>query len=125
MTENTTCAECTQPGRYNLYDRWFCTDHRGLAERYAPRPTPDNNLVANLVSEYRIADDEAAEKIAAALRAMGVATVQTYDRAPGVTAVTVSIPQGVDADEHQAATTRICGAIVAGLDSELIQPSRP
>ncbi len=36
MDENTTCAECDQPGRYNLYDRWFCTNHRGLAERYAP-----------------------------------------------------------------------------------------
>lgn len=36
MTANTTCAECDQPGRYNLYDRWFCTNHRGLAERYAP-----------------------------------------------------------------------------------------
>jgi ADP-ribose pyrophosphatase YjhB (NUDIX family) len=36
MDENPTCTECDQRGRYNLYDRWFCTNHRGLAERYAP-----------------------------------------------------------------------------------------
>lgn len=121
MTENATCAECPQPGRYNLYDRWFCTGHRGLAERYAPRPTPTNNLVANLVSEYRIADDEAAEKIAAALRAMGVLGVQTYDRAPGVTAITVTLPRGAATDAHQAELNRICNAITDAMDSDLIQ----
>lgn len=121
MTENATCTECDQPGRYNLYDRWFCTGHRGLAERYAPRPTEDNNLVANLVSEHRIADDEAAAKIAAALRAMGVLGVQTYDRAPGVTAITVTVPRGADTDAHQVELDRICNAIIDAVDSDLTQ----
>ena len=78
-------------------------------------------MTTSLASEYRIADDEVAEKIAAALRAMGVRDVQTYERVPGVAAVGVTVPRGVDADEHQAATDRVCNAIVDAMDSDLIQ----
>jgi hypothetical protein len=40
MQDNTTaerCHECGVPARYSFYGYGWCSQHRGLAERFAPR----------------------------------------------------------------------------------------
>lgn len=73
------------------------------------------------VSEYQIADDIAAEKIAAALRSLGILNVEVRETVPNVFTVQVPVPRGVDADVHEVATNDICNAIVEAMDSDLAQ----
>lgn len=103
MTIKTTaiqnpCHECGRTGRYNLYGRWFCTQHRGLAEKYAVLPDPKFSWIN--------AGDQA-PAVLNALVSLSVPGVQPIEN--GI--VLVLVPEGTNPDEHQDALTSLANAI--------------